>query len=55
MNIPKREGMLGGRRTTCVTIKPEVLSEARKLNINVSRLLENTLIEAIAQLKKEAK
>ena len=41
---------MGNRKSTCLYIDGEVLEAAKRIGLNVSRVSENALIEAISRL-----
>ena len=41
---------MGSRKSTCLYIDKEVLETAKRIGLNVSRVSENALIEAIGRL-----
>ncbi len=46
---PSRKSPDGARRATNVSIRPQLLAEARALEINISRAAEQGLVRAIAE------
>lgn len=49
MKIPRRK-----RKVTTITLNPEIVEKAKKYNLNISRLSEDTLKETIRKLEHEA-
>ena len=49
MRIPHRK-----RKVTTITLDPEIVEKAKKYNLNISRLSEDTLKETIRKLEHEA-
>ena len=43
---------MGSRRSTCLYLEAEVVETARKMGLNLSRVSENALVEAIGRLKE---
>jgi post-segregation antitoxin (ccd killing protein) len=41
-------GVMSNKTSTCLYIAREVLESARKVGLNISKVVENSLIEAIA-------
>ena len=44
-------GKMGDKKSTCLYINKKVLETAREIGLNVSRVSENALIEAIGRLE----
>jgi post-segregation antitoxin (ccd killing protein) len=49
MKLPRRK-----RKVTTITLNPEIVEKAKKYNLNISRLSEDTLKETIRKLEHEA-
>ena len=43
-------GKMGNKKSTCLYIDREVLETARRMGLNVSRVSENVLVEAVKRL-----
>ena len=43
-------GKMGNKKSTCLYLDKEVVETARKMGLNVSKVSENALVEAIGRL-----